>query len=120
MSQKSSVPQAASFVSWALKRDTRTQADADHVRVNTEMLQLRLMERKRELVRTDEVTAMIDDVIGVVLTAMSCLPARCAPRGDLATRRAIERVVFEVRIEIANIAQQKADEYGEPPLSKQG
>jgi hypothetical protein len=40
--------------------------------------------------------------------------------GDLATRRAIERVVFEVRTEIANIAQQKADEYGEPPLSKQG
>ena len=120
MSQKSSVPQAASFVSWALKRDTRTQADADHVRVNTEMLQLRLMERKRELVRTDEVTAMIDDVIGVVLTAMSCLPARCAPRGDLATRRAIERVVFEVRTEIANIAQRKADQSGEPALSEQG
>jgi transposase len=59
---------------------------------------------------------MIDDMMSVVLTAMSCLPARCAPRGD----RAIERVVFEVRTEIANIAQQKADEYGEPPLSKQG
>jgi len=96
MSQKSFVPQAASFVSWALKRDTRTQADADHVRVKTEMLQLRLMERKRELVRMDEVTAMIDDMMGVVLTAMSSMPARCAPRGDLVMRRKLEAIVFEV------------------------
>jgi hypothetical protein len=47
---------------------------------------------------------------------MSSMPARCAPRGDLATRRCIEQVVFEVRTEIANIAQRKADEVGEPPL----
>ena len=53
--------------------------------------------------------------MGVTLTAMSSMPARCAPRGDLATRRCIEQVVFEVRTEIANIAQRKADEAGEPP-----
>ena len=41
---------------------------------------------------------------------------RCAPRGDLAIRRSIERVVFEVRTEMANVCQQMADEYGEPPL----
>ncbi len=119
MSQKSFVPQAASFVSWALKRDTRTQADADHVRVKTEMLQLRLMERKRELVRMDEVTAMIDDMMGVVLTAMSSMPARCAPRGDLVMRRKLEAIVFEVRTEMADIAQRKADECGEPPPDEQ-
>ena len=51
---------------------------------------------------------------------MSSMPARCASRGDLATRRCIERVIFEVRTEIANIAQRKADEYGEPPLDQQG
>jgi hypothetical protein len=48
---------------------------------------------------------------------MSSMPARCAPRGDLATRRCIEQVVFEVRTEIV---QRKADEAGEPPLSEQG
>jgi hypothetical protein len=63
---------------------------------------------------------MIDGMMGVVLTAMSSMPARCAPRSDLATRRNIEKVVFEVRTEIANIAQQKADEFGEPPLDEQG
>jgi hypothetical protein len=57
-----------------------------------------------------------DGVAGVTLTALSSLPARCAPRGDLAIRRSIERVVFEVRTEIANVCQQKADENGEPPL----
>ena len=59
---------------------------------------------------------MIDDLAGVTLTALSSLPARCAPRGDLAIRRSIERVVFQVRTEIANVCQQMADERDEPPL----
>ena len=84
------------------------------------MLQLRLLEKKRELVRQTDVDELIDQIAGVTLTALSSLPARCAPRGDLATRRAIERVVFEVRTEIATICQQMADERGEPPLDQQG
>jgi hypothetical protein len=32
----------------------RNEADADHVRAKTEMLQLRLMEKRRELVRRDD------------------------------------------------------------------
>jgi hypothetical protein len=47
------------------------------------------------------------------------LPARCAPRGDLAIRRSIERVVYEVRSEIANVCQQMADKCSEPPLDEQ-
>jgi len=64
----------------------------------------------------DEVNELIDGICGVVLTHVSSLPARCAPRGDVAIRRSIERVVFEVRTEMANVCQQMADEYGEPPL----
>jgi hypothetical protein len=67
----------------------RAEADADHVRAKTEMLQLRLMEKRRELVRHADVDALIDGIAGVTLTALSSLPARCAPRGDLATRRAM-------------------------------
>ena len=102
------------------RRSARTQADAEHVKAKTEMLQLKLAEKRRELVSQSDVDALIDELVGVTLTAMSSMPARCAPRGDLATRRCIERVVFEVRTEIANIAQRKADECGEPPLSEQG
>ena len=101
------------------QQSPRTQADADHVKIKTEMLQLKLMEKKRELVRRDEVDALIDDIAGVTLTALSSLPARCAPRGDLAIRRNIERVVFEVRTEIANVCLQMADKCGEPPPDEQ-
>jgi hypothetical protein len=83
------------------RRSARTQADAEHVRAKTEMLQLRLMEKRGDLVRQSDVDALIDEIVGVTLTAMSSMPARCAPRGDFATRRCIEQVVFEVRTEIA-------------------
>ena len=98
------------------RRSAWTQADADFVKAKTEMLQLKLAEKRGELVRQSDVDALIDQLVGITLTAMSSMPARCAPRGDLATRRCIEQVVFEVRTEIANIAQRKADEAGEPPL----
>jgi hypothetical protein len=91
------------------RRSPRTQADADHAKVKTEMLQLRLMEKRRELVRRDDVDALIDRISGVTLTALSSMPARCAPRGDLAIRRSFERVVCEVRTGIAAICQQMAD-----------
>jgi hypothetical protein len=38
-----------------------------------------------------------------------------APCGDLALRRSIERVVFEVRTDLANVCQQIADKCREPP-----
>jgi len=98
------------------QQSPRSEADAAHVAVKTEMLQLRLMEKRRELVRRDEVDALIDDIAGVTLTALSSLPARCVPRGDLAIRRNIERVVFEVRTEIANVCLRMADKCGEPAL----
>jgi hypothetical protein len=40
-------------------------------------------------------------------------------RGDLAIRRNIERVVFEMRTEIAKVCQEMADKHGEPPLDEQ-
>jgi hypothetical protein len=101
------------------QQSPRSEADAAHVAVKTEMLQLRLMEKKRELVRRADVDKLIDGIAGVTLTALSSLPARCAPRGDLAVRRSIERVVFEMRAEIANVCQAVADECGEPPLNEQ-
>ena len=94
-------------------------ADADYVKAKTEMLQLRLMEKRRELVRQKDVNGLVDGLCGVVLTHLSSMPARCPRRGDLATRRSIERVVFEVRTEIANICQQMADKNGEPRLDEQ-
>jgi hypothetical protein len=72
------------------------------------------------LVRREDVDALLDQIAGTVLTHLSSMPARCAPRGDLAIRRAIERVVFEVRSEISEACSKMADKCGEPPLSEQG
>jgi hypothetical protein len=101
------------------RQSSRGEADADYVKVKTEMLQLRLMEKRRELVLQSDVDELTDQLCGVVLTHLSGMAARCAPHGDLAVRRNIERVVFEVRTEMANVCLQMADKCGEPPLDEQ-
>jgi hypothetical protein len=72
------------------KRSARAQADADHVRAKTVMLQLRLMEKKGELVPWTEVDALIDGITGIVLTHLSGMGARCF--NDLVVRRKIDGV----------------------------
>src|SRR6476660_2899660 len=81
------------------QQSPRSEADADHVKVKTEMLQLRLMEKKRELVRRDDMNALPDELAGVLLTHLSGMAARCSP--DLTVRRKIDQVVFEIRREIS-------------------
>jgi hypothetical protein len=51
------------------QQSPRSEADADHVKVKTEMLQLRLMEKRHELVPRADVDALIDGIAGVTLTA---------------------------------------------------
>ena len=98
------------------RQSPRSEADAEHVRAKTEMLQLRLMEKRRELVRRDDVDAMIDQLAGITLTHLSGLAARCS--NDLAVRRKIDAVVYEVRKEMAKAALEMADKSGERPLEQ--
>ena len=100
------------------RQSPRSEADADHVKVKTEMLQLRLMEKKRELVRRADVDELIDTLAGVVLTHLSGMAARCS--SDLMVRRKIDAVVYEVRKEMAKVALEMADKNGGPPLEHQG
>jgi hypothetical protein len=101
------------------RQSPRAEADAEHAKAKAELLRIRIAEKRRTLVERDKVNELIDGIAGVTLTALSSLPARCAPRGDLPTRRAIERVVYEVRTEIAAVCRQMADKNGEPPLEQQ-
>jgi hypothetical protein len=99
------------------RQSPRSEADADHVKAKTEMLQLRLMEKRGELVRRDDVDALIDQLAGITLTHLSGMAARCS--NDLTVRRRIDAVVYEVRKEMAKVALEIADKNGEPPLSPQ-
>ncbi len=100
------------------QQSPRTEADAAHIKAKTEMLQLRLMQKRRELVRRDAHEAMIDQMAGLVLTKLGGWPARVAGT-DLAVRRRAEAVVRELRTEIAEACTKLAEEQGEPPLDEQ-
>jgi hypothetical protein len=67
------------------RQSPRSAADAEFTAAKAELIRIRIAEKKRELVRQDEVDALIEGMLGTVLTAMSSMPAQCAPRGDLAT-----------------------------------
>jgi hypothetical protein len=99
------------------RRSPRTEADADHLKVKTELLQLRLMEKRKELVRQDDVDSLIDHIAGITLTHLSGMAARCSR--DMAVRRNIDEVVMQIRREIAEACSKAADENGEPPLNEQ-
>ncbi|OKO88013.1 hypothetical protein AC629_11505 [Bradyrhizobium sp. NAS80.1] len=99
------------------RQSPRSEADVDHVRVKTEMFQLRLMEKRRELVRRDDVDALIDELAGITLTHLSGMAARCSR--DIQMRRNIDAVVDQVRREMAAAALAKANEWNEPPPNEQ-
>jgi hypothetical protein len=63
------------------------------------MLQQRLMEKKRELLRRQEFDEATDSIVGIVVTHLSGMAERCS--NDLAARRKIDAVVHQVRREIA-------------------
>jgi hypothetical protein len=100
------------------QQSPRSEAHADHVKVKTEMLQLRLMEKKRTLVRREDVDALIDQIAGTVLMHLSSMSARCSR--DMQVRRNIDAVVMQIRREIAEACSKAADACGEPSLSEQG
>ena len=92
------------------KRSPRTAADTEHTSAKTEMLRLRLAEKKRQLVHIDEVNEMIDAFAGIVLTAVGGWPARIGGT-DLSLRRRADALVYELRTEIAKECRRRADEY---------
>ena len=96
------------------RQSPRSEADADFQRAKSELIRLRVAEKRRELMPTSEHNAFVDELAGLLLTKLSGLPARVAG-ADLAVRRKAEAVVFELRTEIADACQQRANERGEPP-----
>ena len=75
------------------------------------------MQQQRKLVLREDANVLIDEMCGVVLTHLSGMAARCSR--DMVIRREIDRVVYEVRRELAQVCLKMADERGEPPLDQQ-
>jgi hypothetical protein len=100
------------------RRTVRSEAAADHLKAKTEMLQIKLAEKRRDLVRRDEANALLDMAVGITLTHLSAWPARIAGP-NLELRRRAEALLIELRRDIANACDRLGDERGEPPLDQQ-
>ena len=72
------------------RRVARSQVDTDFTAAKAELIRLRVAEKKRELIPLEYARAVEDKAIGVVLTAMAGMAARCAG-SDLQLRRKITR-----------------------------
>ena len=95
-------------------------ADAEHASAKAELVRIRIAQARRELVKRTDVNELLDSIAAITLTHLSGMSARCAPPGDVVTRRNIDAVVYQIRREISLAASAMADERGEPPLSEQG
>ena len=100
----------------ARKLSPRSEADAEFQRSKSELIQLRIAEKKRQLIDAEETYAMVDELVGLFISRLSGFAARCGGR-DLATRRAIDRAVYDLRLEISQAATKLAD-HGEPALDE--
>jgi hypothetical protein len=91
------------------RRSPRSEADAAHASAKAEMLQLRIAKEKRELMHVAEHNEFVDKCIGMILTRIGGLPALIGG-ADLAVRRKVEGVIFQLRVEIADECQRQADD----------
>ena len=97
------------------QQSPRSEADADFQRAKSELIRLRIAEKQRHLIPLEEAVGHMDEVVGLFLSRLSGFAARCGGR-DLATRRAIDQAVYDLRLEISEAATKLADQRGEPPL----
>lgn len=95
------------------KQSARAEADSEFQKAKTELIRIRIEQRKRVVVPREEANACIDFTVGLVLTKLSGMAARCTR--DLAVRRAIDAVIFTIRQELAEECTRLADANGEPP-----
>jgi hypothetical protein len=110
-----------SYLRWLrdpARRSVRSEAAAAFVTAKTEMLQMKLAEKRRDLVRRDEANALLDEAVGITLTHLGAWPARIAG-ADLRLRRKAEALLRELRRDIAIACDRMGDERGEPPLDQQ-
>ena len=99
------------------RRSPKSEADAEHQSAKAALLRIRIAEKQRQLVKQADVTAMLDNLIGILLTGLSGLPARISR--DPVTRRNAELVCRQIRTELAQVCEQHADAHGEPSLADQ-
>ena len=91
------------------RRTQRSKVDSDFTKAKTELIAIRVAEKKRELMMTEEALADMEQLIGIVLTEMSSMPALIGG-SDLQLRRKAEQAVYNCRVKMANTFLKIAEE----------
>ena len=65
----------------------QSAAATEFAAAKAELIRIRIAEKKRDLIPVDEATSNMEQLVGLFLTGLSGLSARCGGR-DLAVRRA--------------------------------
>lgn len=86
-----------------------TEAQARHQRAKARQLELENASKEEQLMEVEDHIAAVDEIVGIMLTHLSALPARCTR--DLPTRRVIERAIVEMRQAIANTAAKRTRDH---------
>ncbi|MGJ5180392.1 hypothetical protein ACQR16_24490 [Bradyrhizobium oligotrophicum] len=86
-----------------------TEAHAKYQQAKARRLELENARLEGRLMEVDDHIAGVDEIVGIMLTGLSSLPARCTR--DVGTRRAIEAGITEIRQEIAQKAAEKTREH---------
>lgn len=82
-------------------------ADNEVRRAKAKEINLRIAEKERELVPRDEVEALVQLVVGEIVSRLQGLPARFTR--DINERRRLEQLVYDIRGEVADLTAK----YGE-------
>ena len=100
------------------RRTARSKVDSDFVKAKTELIAIRVREKRRELMETAEAMEMSEKLIGTVLTAMSGMAPRVARlvegNSSLVIRRQVDRIVYDTRVSLANQFNEFAEWAKEP------
>ncbi len=88
------------------RRGPKSTADAQWRAARAREIEIRIAERERKLMQTDEATKALENIIGLFLTELSGLPASVTR--DLQFRQQIEDQIFNMRSRISNRLEAEA------------
>jgi hypothetical protein len=100
------------------RRSAKSKADQEFTQAKAELIRIRIEEKKKTLIQTDEAIEVAERLIGTMLMAMGGMAPRVAriAGNSIAVRREVDAIVYETRVNLANTFNKFADEAGEPPL----
>ncbi|MCG2665316.1 hypothetical protein ACFPFP_00040 [Bradyrhizobium sp. GCM10023182] len=85
------------------------EAQAQYQRAKARHLELENARKEKQLMEVEDHVAAVDEIVGIMLTHLSGLPARCTR--DLTTRRSMEAAILQMRQEIADTAAERTREH---------